>query len=61
VIMYHAWELYQFKGWKGQAEPLAASFNPLHLAGDYGQIHYRGIYSGPGHHPRAQRVDFARA
>ena len=61
VIIYHAWELYQFKGWKGQAEPIAAAFNPLHLAGDYGQIHYRGIYSGPGHHPRAQRVDFARA
>ena len=61
VIVYHAWEPYQFKGWKGQQEPVAAPFKPLHLAGDYGQIHYRGIYSGPGHHPRAQRVDFARA
>ncbi len=61
VIVYHAWEPYQFKGWKGQQEPVAAPFKPLHLAGDYGQIHYRGIYNGPGHHPRAQRVDFARA
>ena len=60
VIIYHAWEPYQFKGWKGQQDPVAAPFKPLHLAGDYGQIHYRGIYNGPGHHPRAQRVDFAR-
>jgi DMSO reductase family type II enzyme molybdopterin subunit len=61
VIVYHAWEPYQFPGWKGQQEPVAAPFKPLHAAGGYGQIHYRPIYSGPGHHPRAQRVDFARA
>ncbi len=61
VIIYHAWEPYQFKDWKGQQDPVAAPFKPLHAAGGYGQIHYRMMYSGPGHHPRAQRVDFARA
>jgi hypothetical protein len=58
VIVYHAWEPYQFKGWKA-AEPVAAR-SPLHMAGDYGQIHYRGIYNGPVI-TRARSVDFARA
>jgi anaerobic selenocysteine-containing dehydrogenase len=61
VIIYHAWEPYQFKGWKGQQEPVPAPWKALHLAGGYGQIHYRMIYGAPGHSPRAQTVDIARA
>jgi len=61
VIIYHAWEPYQFKGWKGQQEPVPAPWKALHLAAGYGQIHYRQIYMAPGHSPRAQAVDFARA
>jgi DMSO reductase family type II enzyme molybdopterin subunit len=60
-IIYHAWEPYQFKDWKGQQEPVPSPWKALHLAGGYGQIHYRRIYSAPGHHPRAQAVDFAPA
>ncbi len=60
VIIYHAWEPYQFKGWKGQQEPVPAPWKALHLAAGYGQIHYREIYMAPGHSPRAQAVDFAR-
>jgi nitrate reductase alpha subunit len=60
VIAYHAWEPYQFKNWKGQQEPVPAPWKAIHLAGGYGQIHYRQIYSAPGHHPRAQAVDFVR-
>jgi anaerobic selenocysteine-containing dehydrogenase len=41
IVVYHAWEPYQFKGWKGQQEPVAAPWKALHLAGGYGQIHYR--------------------
>ena len=61
AIIYHAWEPYQFKGWKGQQEPVAAPWKALHLAGGYGQIHYRAIYSAPGHSPRAQTVEIAKA
>ena len=32
----------------------------LHLAGGYGQIHYRVIYGGPGHSPRAGTVEIER-
>jgi anaerobic selenocysteine-containing dehydrogenase len=60
AIIYHAWEPYQFKGWKGQQEPVPAPWKPLHLAGGYGQIHYRSIYGAPGHSPRAQTVEIAR-
>jgi DMSO reductase family type II enzyme molybdopterin subunit len=60
AIIYHAWEPYQFKGWKGPQEPVPAPWKALHLAGGYGQIHYRSIYGAPGHHPRAQTVDVAK-
>jgi len=60
LIIYHAWEPYQFKGWKGQQEPVAAPWKALHLAGDYGQIHYRMIYGAPSHAPRANCVEVER-
>jgi DMSO reductase family type II enzyme molybdopterin subunit len=60
VIIYHAWEPYQFKGWKGQQEPVVAPWKALHLAGGYDQIHYRPIYGAPGHSPRGGTVDVAR-
>jgi DMSO reductase family type II enzyme molybdopterin subunit len=61
VIAYHAWEHYQFKDWKGQQEPVLAPWKPLHLAGGYAQLHYRFLYGAPGHSPRAQCIDFAKA
>ncbi len=57
VIMYHAWEPYQFKKWKGQQEPVVAPWKALHLAGGYSQIHYRAIYGAPSHHPRGGTVE----
>jgi len=57
VIIYHAWEPYQFKGWKGQQEPVEAPWKPIHLAGGYGQIHYRMFYGSPSHSPRGSPVD----
>jgi DMSO reductase family type II enzyme molybdopterin subunit len=57
IIIYHAWEPYQFKDWKGQQEPVAAPWKPLHLAGGYDQLHYRGVYGAPGHSPRGGRVE----
>ena len=61
VITYHAWEPYQFKNWKGCQEPVPAPWKALHLAGGYGQLHYRSIYLVPGHSPRAQAVEIAKA
>jgi DMSO reductase family type II enzyme molybdopterin subunit len=57
LIIYHAWEPYQFKKWRGQQEPVVAPWKALHLAGGYDQIHYRMIYGAPGHSPRGGAVD----
>jgi DMSO reductase family type II enzyme molybdopterin subunit len=57
IIMYHAWEPYQHKGWKGQQEPCEAPWKALHLAGGYGQLHYRMFYGGPSHAPKGTPVE----
>ncbi len=57
VIIYHAWEPYQFKNWKGQQEPVEAPWKAIHLAGGYGHIHYRMFYGSPGHAPRGAPVE----
>jgi len=60
TIIYHAWEPYQHKGWKGEQEPVVAPWKALHLLGDYDQLHYRVIYGAPGHAPRGGTVDVER-
>jgi nitrate reductase alpha subunit len=60
VIVYHAWEPYQFAGWRGQQEPVVAPWKALHMAGGYGQIHYRMYYAAPGHAPRGAAIDVER-
>lgn len=57
VQVYHAWEPFQFKQWKGQQEPIAAPWKPTHLAGGYGQLHYRMYYNSPGHAPRGIGIE----
>jgi len=61
VIIYHAWESFQFKDHKGQQQPIAAPWKTLHLAGDYGQLHYRGLYGAPNFGPRGATVEVKRA
>jgi DMSO reductase family type II enzyme molybdopterin subunit len=61
VIVYHAWEPHQHRGWKGQQEPVVAPWKAIHLAGGYGQLHYRMFYGSPGHHPRGAPVEVERA
>jgi DMSO reductase family type II enzyme molybdopterin subunit len=60
VIIYHAWEPFQFKGWKGQQEPVEAPWKAIHLAGGYGHIHYRMFYGSPGHAPRGAPVEMEK-
>jgi nitrate reductase alpha subunit len=60
VIVYHAWEHYQFDGWRSSQEPVASPWKPAHLVGDYGQLHYRMFYAAPSHGPRGTAVDVQR-
>ena len=60
IIVYHAWEPYQFKNWKGQQEPAEAPWKALHLAGGYHQIHYRIFYGAPSHAPRGTPVEIGK-
>lgn len=57
VIIYHAWEPYQFKDRKGPDEPVHSPWKAIHLAGGSGQIHYRMFYGSPSHVPRGAPVD----
>jgi DMSO reductase family type II enzyme molybdopterin subunit len=56
VVMYHAWEPYQFEGWSGQQAVNPSPWKPLHLVGDYGQLHYRFALAQPSHVSRAMTV-----
>jgi nitrate reductase alpha subunit len=57
VVIYHAWENFQFARHQGQQEPIPAPWKNLHLAGGYGQLHCRASYAGPNFGPRGVTVD----
>ncbi len=61
VIVYHAWENFQFKGQKGFQNLIPSPLNPVELAG--GQFHMRpmGIAMQPSHTDRDTRVDVVLA
>ena len=61
VVIYHAWENFQFSGHQGQQEPIPGSWKGLHVAGGYTQLHYRGGYAGPNFSPRGVSVDVRKA
>ena len=59
-IIYHAWEPYQFPGWRGNMEVVSSPYKPLHLVGDYGHLRYRIFQAGPIHVPRGVPVEIER-
>jgi nitrate reductase alpha subunit len=59
AILYHAWEPYQFPGWRGNMEVVSSPYKPLHLVGDYGHLRYRLFLAGPIHVPRGVPVEIA--
>ncbi|MBW2419831.1 MAG: molybdopterin-dependent oxidoreductase [Deltaproteobacteria bacterium] len=59
--IFHAWEPYQFKGWEGPQAPVVSPLKPTHLAGGYGQLHYRMFYNAPSHNPRGVGVEVEKA
>ena len=60
VLIYHAWENFQFARHQGQQEPIPAPWKNLHLAGGYGQLHYRGLFGAPNFGPRGVTVEVQR-
>ncbi len=61
AIVYHAWEPYQFPGWRGNMEVVSSPYKPLHFAGGYGHLRYRIFYGGPVHVPRGIPIDIEPA
>jgi DMSO reductase family type II enzyme molybdopterin subunit len=61
AILYHAWEPYQYPGWKGEMEVVSSPYKPLHLVGDYGHLRYRVFEAGPLHVPRGVPVQIELA
>jgi len=61
VIVYHAWENYQFRNWMQSQEAVPSPWKPLHVAGGYGHIRYRMFFYAPSHGPRGTRVEVERA
>ncbi len=60
VILYHAWEPYQFKKWQGNQEVVESPLKGLHLAGGYCQLHFRVYYGSVHHAPRGAPVEIEK-
>ena len=60
ALLYHAWEPYQFPGWRGNMEVVSSPYKPLHFAGGYGHLRNRMFSAGPVHVPRGVPVEIAR-
>ncbi len=61
VIIYHAWENYQFDGWRHCKSVMASPMNPIELVGGYGHIRPDPVICSPGLSDRDTRVDLRRA
>ena len=60
AFIYHAWEPYQFPGWRGNMEVVSSPYKPTHFVGDYGHLRYRVFACGPVHVPRGIPVEIER-
>ena len=61
VIVYHAWENYQFEGGMGHRNVIATPMNPVELAGGYFHIQPAPAILQPGHNDRDTRVEVVKA
>jgi len=57
VIIYHAWENYQFEGWRHFKSVMPSPLNPVELVGGYGHIRPDPVTCSPGPSDRGSRVD----
>jgi len=60
VIVYHAWENYQFEGGMGHRNVTATPMNPVELAGGYFHIQPAPAILQAGHNHRDTRVEVAK-
>jgi anaerobic selenocysteine-containing dehydrogenase len=60
VIVYHAWENYQFAGGKGFQNLIPSPMNPVELAGGEGHLRPIPICLQPSQNDRDTRVDVRR-
>jgi nitrate reductase alpha subunit len=60
VVMYHAWEPYQFPGGRSDHAVIPSPFKPTSLAGDYGHLHWAPGHWEPNQVDRDTRVEVER-
>ena len=60
VIIYHAWENYQFDGWRHFKSVMPAPLNPIGLVGGYGHIRPDPVTCSPGPTDRGSRVEMRK-
>ncbi len=60
VIIYHAWEPYQFPNWKSYDAAIPGMVKYLHMAGGYGQLRYWRWNWQPVQSDRAVTVDMRK-
>ncbi|MBW2398636.1 MAG: molybdopterin-dependent oxidoreductase [Deltaproteobacteria bacterium] len=60
VVVYHAWEPFQFKGGKSHQAVIPSPMNPIHLAGGYFQLQPTLLMGEPGCPDRGTRVELVK-
>jgi DMSO reductase family type II enzyme molybdopterin subunit len=61
VIIYHAWENYQFDGWHHFKTVMPAPLNPIEMVGGYGHVRPDVVSLSPGPSDRGTRVEMRKA
>lgn len=57
VMIYHAYEPYQFDKLKSHQVLIPSPMKPLHLAGGYGQLHFTPMHCQPCQFDRETRIE----
>ena len=60
VIVYHAWEPFQFPGWRSHQVAIPSPINPIQLAGGYFHLQPMPIACEPGQNDRGTRMEVER-
>ncbi|MFQ5872636.1 MAG: molybdopterin dinucleotide binding domain-containing protein, partial [Dehalococcoidia bacterium] len=61
VIIYHAWENYQFEGFRHFKSVMPNPLNPVELVGDYGHLRSDVVCFSPSPSDRGSRVEMRQA
>jgi nitrate reductase alpha subunit len=60
ILLYHAWEPYQFRGDRSDHAILPSPIKPTSLEGDYGHLHWSFGHWEPNQVDRDTRVEVER-